>query len=188
MIASSAMWYSHSGIRYTITEIALRLCTGERKESYANMLLTQTTLSILEEENTRTPLLKEMKCGRGSKLVPKKYMLINLFIYLTIQNLPINLFILLYKICLEQSVIKQNVVLVRMIPGPSEPPLTINSYLAPLVRDLQEAWTNGIVVPTRSYSVSVRLALTCIAYDMPASRKVCGFLGHNAVLGCSNCY
>ena len=36
--------------------------------------------------------------------------------------------------------------------------------------------------------VTVRLALACVACDMPASRKVCGFLGHNALLGCNKCY
>ena len=36
--------------------------------------------------------------------------------------------------------------------------------------------------------VTVRLALSCVACDMPASRKVCGFLGHNALLGCNKCY
>ena len=38
------------------------------------------------------------------------------------------------------------------------------------------------------HTVVVKLALTCVACDIPASRKVCGFLGHNASLGCSKCY
>ncbi len=33
--------------------------------------------------------------------------------------------------------------------------------------------------------VVVRLALSCVTCDIPASRKVSGFLGHNAILGCS---
>ena len=33
----------------------------------------------------------------------------------------------------------------------------------------------------------IRLALTCVACDIPASRKVSGFLGHNASLGCNKC-
>ena len=38
------------------------------------------------------------------------------------------------------------------------------------------------------HTVVVKLALTCVACDIPASRKVCGFLGHNASLGCNKCY
>ena len=33
----------------------------------------------------------------------------------------------------------------------------------------------------------VRCALLCCACDLPAGRKVCGFLGHSASLGCSKC-
>ena len=31
------------------------------------------------------------------------------------------------------------------------------------------------------------LALTCVTCDIPASRKVCDFLGHNASLACNKC-
>ena len=30
--------------------------------------------------------------------------------------------------------------------------------------------------------------LCCVACDLPAGRKVCGFLEHNAHLGCSKCF
>ena len=90
-------------------------------------------------------------------------------IYLTIQNLP-----------REERYKLENIIIVGIIPGPNEPKLNINSYLSPLVMELEEAWTKAVV--------TVKLALTCIACDMPASRKVCGFLGHNASLGCNKCY
>lgn len=35
--------------------------------------------------------------------------------------------------------------------------------------------------------ITVRLALTCVTCDIPASRKVSGFLGHTATLGCNKC-
>lgn len=35
--------------------------------------------------------------------------------------------------------------------------------------------------------VIVRSALICTACDIPASRKVSGFVGHNAFRGCSRC-
>ena len=83
--------------------------------------------------------------------------------YLTVQNLPHN-----------ERYKEENIILVGIIPGPFEPPLTINSYLAPLVEDLKTAWCSGITVPMRNGSeVTVRLAFSCVACDMPASRKVC---------------
>lgn len=98
-------------------------------------------------------------------------------IYMTIQNLPRHL---RYK--------EDNIILVGLIPGPSEPSLTINSYLTPLVQELKAAWETGFTVQTSSCSyITIRLALTCVSCDMPASRKVCGFLGHNAQLGCNKC-
>lgn len=33
----------------------------------------------------------------------------------------------------------------------------------------------------------VRAALLCVACDIPAARKVCGFVGHQALRGCSKC-
>ena len=33
----------------------------------------------------------------------------------------------------------------------------------------------------------IKCALLCVASDLPAARKVCGFLGHSARLGCSRC-
>ena len=33
----------------------------------------------------------------------------------------------------------------------------------------------------------LKAGLLCVACDIPAARKVCGFLGHMAKLGCSKC-
>ena len=33
----------------------------------------------------------------------------------------------------------------------------------------------------------VHLAVVCIACDIPAIRKLCGFAGHSATIGCSKC-
>ena len=35
--------------------------------------------------------------------------------------------------------------------------------------------------------VRIRAALSCVAYDIPATKQVYGFLGHNAKLGCNKC-
>ena len=82
-------------------------------------------------------------------------------------------------------------ILVGIIPGPSEPHLTLNSYLTPLITELLTAWNVGFPLnvphPTgQDMQTVIRVALTCVACDIPASRKVCGFLGHRATLGCNN--
>ena len=98
-------------------------------------------------------------------------------IYLTIQNLPRNM---RYR--------PENIIIVGIIPGPKEPKKTINSYLSPLVMELNEAWKDGFdVLSPENISVRIKLALTCVTCDIPATRKVCGFLSHNASLGCNKC-
>ena len=98
-------------------------------------------------------------------------------IYLSIQNLP----------CSERYK-EENVILVGVLPGPSEPKLTVNSYITPLIEELEMAWNDGIKVTTQDGSeITIRLALTLVTCDIPASRKLCGFLGHNATLGCNKC-
>ena len=75
------------------------------------------------------------------------------------------------------------------MPGPTEASCNINSYLGPLVLELQQAWNTGFVLmSSQNLLVTVRLALSCIACDIPASRKVSGFLSHNASLGCHKCF
>lgn len=98
-------------------------------------------------------------------------------IYLTIQNLPRHI---RYK--------EKNIILIGLIPGPSEPKLSINSYLTPLVEELKEAWDKGMHLTIfNGISVTFRVALFCVSSDIPASRKICGFLGHNAKFGCNKC-
>ena len=97
-------------------------------------------------------------------------------IYLVVLNLPRNV---RYK--------RENVILIGIIPGPCEPPLTINSYLTPLVLDLLELWHGVQMEVSGSASQLVRAALIAVSCDLPAGRKVCGFLSHSANLGCSRC-
>lgn len=47
--------------------------------------------------------------------------------------------------------------------------------------------TLQVHTPQGIVSETVRCALLCIACDIPACRKVSGFLGHSAKLGCSKC-
>ena len=98
-------------------------------------------------------------------------------VYMTIMNLP-------YQLRFK----REFVILVGIIPGPKEPKRNINSYLRPLVGELLALW-DGIpmYVYGEEQEQKVRCALICVACDMPASRKTCGFLGHTAKLGCSKC-
>lgn len=74
-----------------------------------------------------------------------------------------------------------NVILVGLMPGP-DLPYNINHYLAPLVDELKE-----LAIGVTINGEVVRGMLSCIANDVPAARKVCGFASHNARLGCSRC-
>lgn len=75
-------------------------------------------------------------------------------IYLTIQNLPRDQ---RYKI--------ENIIIVRIIPGPDEPKKVINSFLAPLVIELQESWVSGFLLQFKKQCIRVKLALTCVTSD-----------------------
>jgi hypothetical protein len=81
---------------------------------------------------------------------------------------------------------RENMILVGIIPGPHEPSLHINSFLEPLVQDLLKLW-KGIEMPTTEGTQVLRAALLCNSSDIPATRKVGGFVGHAALKGCSRC-
>ena len=82
---------------------------------------------------------------------------------------------------------RKNVILVGILPGPSEPRRDINSYMEPLVEELEDLWKgvrNSRVILS---PIIVRCALLCVACDLPARCKLCGFLCHSAKLGYSKC-
>ena len=89
--------------------------------------------------------------------------------------------------------------LAGIIPGPHEPKRDVNSFLKPLVNELKLFWSGEYIkIPSLSEPQLVRgallcvardfpAALLCVARDFPAGKKVAGFLGHTAKLGCSKC-
>ena len=100
-------------------------------------------------------------------------------VYLTIMNLP-----------RSERFKRENILLLSLIPGPSEPSIHINSFLQPMVDELLRLWTGiqmPIMVNGSRVLKSIRAALLCVASDMPAGRKCCGFLAHSANLGCTRC-
>ena len=99
-------------------------------------------------------------------------------IYLSLNNLPRSL---RYR--------RENIIIVGIIPGQSEPKLTMNSFIMPLVQELKEFWT-GVAISCDNYilnTICIQAAVICCACDIPATRKLCGILAHSATLGCSRC-
>ena len=97
-------------------------------------------------------------------------------IYLVVMNLPRTL---RFKL--------ENIILVGIIPGPSDPEHDINSFLDPLVNELLDFWT-GVKLCVKTVAEKlVRCSLLCVSCDLPAARKACGFLSYTARLGCSQC-
>ena len=86
---------------------------------------------------------------------------------MTVQNLP-----------RQERYRAENLILVRILPGPSEPNLIMNSYLTPMVEELLQLWL-GVIVPIQTLlgqiNIRLRAALSCVACDIPANKKVSGF-------------
>lgn len=96
-------------------------------------------------------------------------------LYLAIENLP-----------REIRFRRENILVVGIIPGPSEPSMNINSYLEPLVKDLQHLW-NGAMINVQGTPTKIRAAIACVSCDVPAARKVGGFVGFRGKHGCTKC-
>ena len=85
----------------------------------------------------------------------------------------------------------ENMIIVGMIPGPSEPSLNILSailvHLHPVLRHVE--WHTHIFVSIpQSGAVKIWSVLLGVCWDLRAGRKVCGFMGHNANKACTKCY
>lgn len=99
-------------------------------------------------------------------------------IYMVLMNLP-----------RSERFKPENVFLVGVIPGPHEPRLNINTYLQPLVAELNSLWEHGVSIKAHDSPTAqlFHAALLCVGCDVPAARKVCGFTGHGSNKGCSKC-
>jgi hypothetical protein len=101
----------------------------------------------------------------------------------------------LYMVCLnlppEERFKAENMFLAGVVPGPKEPSMEkINHFLAPLVNDLLDSYTNGVHY-TRTWKYpngrNTRSALALIICDLPAARQAMGFTGHQSANFCSYC-
>ena len=97
-------------------------------------------------------------------------------IYAVIANLP-----------REMRFKTENVLLLGILPALSKEPSNLNSFLKPVVEELKEFHRGLQMKVSTGSSVLVTTRIICTASDIPATRKLCGFLGHSAFLGCSKC-
>lgn len=96
-------------------------------------------------------------------------------IYAVILNLP-------REICYKE----ENVIIVGVIPGPSEPKHDINSYLGLMVSELLELHSS-LWFRTSIGTLFIRGILLCFSSDILATRKAAGFVGLKGLKGCSRC-
>jgi Transposase family tnp2 len=80
-----------------------------------------------------------------------------------------------------------NIITLAIIPGPHEPKLhAFNHYLYPIINQLLELWS-GYMIKTFEYPTGrlIKGAVICCANDVPAARKLCGFI--SARVACYRC-
>ena len=95
-------------------------------------------------------------------------------VYCVLANLPRN-----------ERYKRENILLLALIEG--EPKHDMNAILKPIVDELITLWEGHRFWIKLKYTF-VLVALLCVACDIPAARKVAGFLSHNARFGCSRCF
>lgn len=82
----------------------------------------------------------------------------------------------------------ENIIVVGIIPGMDREPGSLNEFLAPLVKEMKALW-NGVYLKSSLCRLLLRFraAIACFSCDIPAARKLCGFISHNSHYGCSKC-
>ena len=105
---------------------------------------------------------------------------------LNILHIPLVSYILLLNIPRRLRYRFPYVLIIGVIPGPNEPSGIINTFIGPMVSELLEMW-QGCWVGSGQFRKYIRAALLCLSCDIPASRKVCGIVGHSALMRCSRC-
>lgn len=82
----------------------------------------------------------------------------------------------------------ENIIVLGIVPSLDREPKDLNQFLEPAVDELKALW-KGVRLrscPSR-FALTFRAAVISISSDVPATRKICGFKGHSAILGCSRC-
>ena len=63
----------------------------------------------------------------------------------------------------------------------------MNSYLRPLVKELNMLWTDGFEMKKGARSFRIFAVLLATVCDIPGTQKRCGFVGHASHLCCCKC-
>ncbi|KAF9006286.1 hypothetical protein BDZ89DRAFT_966086 [Hymenopellis radicata] len=86
----------------------------------------------------------------------------------------------------------ENIFLVGVIPGPTEPSHgEINHLLRPLITDLVEAWEHGFYLSRTAghpHGRRIRCAVVPIIADLPAARQLAGIGSFRSTDWCSECH
>lgn len=75
------------------------------------------------------------------------------------------------------------VMLLALIPGPKEPSKDINTYMTPIIEELLQFDQGLLINDTSVYGNIYRVRLMGTSSDIPATRKLGGFVGHGANKG-----
>ena len=76
-----------------------------------------------------------------------------------------------------------------IIPEMSKEPKSLNTFLAPIVDELQALWKGVKLMSSQSrIPLTYRGALLLVSAVLPSIRKLCGFKGHSAHRGCPKCF
>lgn len=99
-------------------------------------------------------------------------------IYLTLLNLP-----------REERYKRENIIVVGIIPslGDGGEPPSLNMLIEPLVEDLKRLFVGVEFETSQKTNVTCYGLLIGCSSDIPANKKLCGFLSHSAHKGCSRC-
>ena len=99
------------------------------------------------------------------------------------------IYLVLLNLLREQWFKWENIIVAGIIPEMSKEPKSLNTFLAPIVDELQALW-KGVKLTTSQHRIPVTYhgALLLASADLPTVRKLCGFKGHSAHRGCSKCF
>ena len=181
--------FCYSTVKASLQSLVLRPGFIEKCES-TRKLISSSGLSDVYDGN----IWKEFQSvdGHGFLSSPNNYgLLLNIDWFKPFEHSTYSVGVIFLVLNLPHSIRfkRENVILYGIMPGPSEPTLTVNSYLKPLVSDLLDLW-NGVLlsVPGSNSKAIFRCALLGVSCDLPAGRKTCGLTSYSANLGCSRYY
>lgn len=81
----------------------------------------------------------------------------------------------------------ENIMLIGIIPSLKKEPGSLDYFLQPIINELNLLSRGFQISPANKDPVFVKVLLLCASSDIPAARKLAGFMGHAAIKGCSLC-